>query len=279
METLSTEPEIQDGLGFKSSIPRWGWKWWTHRTNCTTDERALRGNRPTTTKGRHRGKRDSSMHTMGRWYSNDFSCIPLNAVTHMKTCKISSSMKRWRNCRNMTQQGMRWERPQPPVKPLTDKTSWSEESLQVTYRVNAVYFFQERRLSRHGHTESSWHCVCSSSCHFEEFQFCIWSFKMADNCRDLYSRNCMMQSMTTTTSSSRDDQTTKMGQSTWQKPTYLRLLIHRFLPIVNMLTQPLANRKQPRRQHQHWAECQKRKHHHQHHGEPSKPLLRQNKLQ
>ena len=43
--------------------------------------------------------------------------------------------------------------------------------------------------------------------------------------------------------------------------------------------QPLANRKQPRRQNQHWEERQKRKHHRQQHGEQLKPLLRQNKLQ
>ena len=43
--------------------------------------------------------------------------------------------------------------------------------------------------------------------------------------------------------------------------------------------QPLANRKQPRKLHQHWEECRKRKHHRQRHGEQLKPLLRQNKLQ
>ena len=223
------------------------------------------------------GKRDSSMRTMGQWYLNDFSYTPLNAVTHMKTCKISSSMKRWRNCQSVTQQGMRWERPQPHAKPLTDKMSWSEESLQVHTEWMLFISSGTSTFKTRSHWTQLTLCVLFDL-HFEEFQFCIWSFKMADNCHDLYSRSCMMQSMTTTTSSNGmiNDQD---GASTCQKLTYLRLLIPRFLPIVNALTRPLANRKQPRRQHQHWAECQKRKHHHQQHGEPSEPLLRQNKLQ
>ena len=96
---------------------------------------------------------------------------------------------------------------------------------------------------------------------------------MADNCHDLYSKSYMMRSMTTITSSNGkiNDQG---GASTCLKLTYLRLLIPRLLLIVNAPIQPLANRKQPRKLHQHWEECRKRKHHRQRHGEQLKPLLR-----
>ena len=101
---------------------------------------------------------------------------------------------------------------------------------------------------------------------------------MADNCLDLYSRSCMMRSMTTTTSNNEmiNDQD---GASTCQKPTWSQSPIPRFLPIVNVLPRQLANQRQPRRQHRHWAEYRKRKHHQRQHGEPSKLLLRRNKLQ
>ena len=52
-------------------------------------------------------KRDSSMHTMGQWYSKDFSYIPLNVATRMMTCKTYSLMRRWRSCRNVIPQWMR----------------------------------------------------------------------------------------------------------------------------------------------------------------------------
>ena len=101
---------------------------------------------------------------------------------------------------------------------------------------------------------------------------------MAGNYHDLYSRGCMMQSMTTTTSSNGmiNDQD---GASTCQKPTWSQSLIPRFLPIVNVLHRQLANQRQPRRQHQDCAVYRQRKHHQQQHGEPSKLLLRRNKLQ
>ena len=145
------------------------------------------------------------------------------------------------------------------------------------YRVNAVYFFRNVDF-QDTITLNPVDIVCALRPPLRRISVLHLILQNGRQLPRPLLQNCMMQSMTTTTSSSGmiNDQD---GASTCQKLTYLRLLIPRFLPIVNVLTRPLANRKQPRRQHQHWAECQKRKHHRQQHGEPSKPLLRQNKLQ
>ena len=117
----------------------------------------------------------------------------------MKICWMSLSMKRSRSCQRVTHQEMRWEKPQMPAKPSTDKILWSEESLQVHTKW-MLFISSETSIFR---TRSHWtrltSCVLFDH-HFEEYQSCIWSFKMVDNSLDLYSRSCMMRSKTTTTS-------------------------------------------------------------------------------
>ena len=169
----------------------------------------------------------------------------------MKICWMSLSMKRSRSCQRVTHQEMRWEKPQMPAKPSTDKILWSEESLQVHTKW-MLFISSETSIFR---TRSHWtrltSCVLFDH-HFEEYQSCIWSFKMVDNSLDLYSRSCMMRSKTTTTSNS--GMTNGLGgASTCQKPTWSQSPTPRFLPIVNVPHRQLANQRRHRKRHQSWA--------------------------
>ena len=102
------------------------------------------------------------------------------------------------NWRKVTPQKRKWGKPQMLAKPSTDKKRWSEESLQVPTKWT-LFISSGMSISR---IRSHW--IQLTSCvHFdhnsEEYQFCTWSFKMADSSLDLYSQSCMMPSKTTTT--------------------------------------------------------------------------------
>ena len=145
------------------------------------------------------------------------------------------------------------------------------------YRVNAVYFFRNVDF-QDTITLNPVDIVCALRPPLRRISLLHLILQNGRQLPRPLPQSYMMRSMTTITSSNGkiNDQG---GASTCLKLTYLRLLIPRLLLIVNVPIQPLANRKQPRKLHQHWEECRKRKHHRQRHGEQLKPLLRQNKLQ
>ena len=222
------------------------------------------------------GERDSSMHTMGQWYSKDFSYTPLNVATRMKICKhfLDEEMEKLSK-RDTTMDEMRKTTAARDV--LDRQDVMVRRIIAGAYRVNAVYFFRNVDF-QDTIMLNPVDIVCALRPPLRRISLL---HLILQNGRQL--PRPLLQKLYDAIDDYNHIKQRKIndqgGASTCLKLTYLRLLMPRLLLIVNVLTQPLASQRQPRKLHQHWEGCRKRKHHRQQRGEQLKPPLRQNKLQ